>query len=399
MKLLFPKDFFWGTSTAAAQIETATNHIWKGVKARDGFVFGRTTDHEKQRISDADLLTTFGTVYRCGVDWARLQPTPLADFDPSVVAEYAHFFEYLTQKGTKIMFVLHHFAHPIWFEQKGGFVRRENLIYFSNYVEQCDFHFSKYISYWNTFNEPNVFVMNGYITGDFPPFIKNYFTANKVLKNLKKAHEAAYKRLKESSLDKPIGISFNTCWFEGLDPLGWAAATFVDWWFHKRAASHFEKVDFFGMSYYAYIPFHPTPITATENPKRLKRLGIAHDKMWGYRPEGLLNNMLYFWKKYRKPIVITENGVCTEPEQQRDEVRIKALKDYLKLVHEAIFQHKIPVLGYIYWSPWDNFEWNLGATFCFGLLKTNFETGERINTLSADFYRTIVKNNELEIDE
>lgn len=397
MKLSFPKDFFWGTSTAAAQIETASNHSWKGVKALDGYTFERTTDHEKQRLSDADIIAELGSVYRCGVDWARLQPSPLADFDPSVTAEYITFFERLTQKNVKIMFVLHHFAHPIWLEEKGGFQRAENLIYFLNYVEQVVFHFNKYVSFWNTFNEPNVFVLNGYITGNFPPFIKNYFTANKVLKNLQKAHESAYQMLKNNDATKPIGISFNTCWFEGLDPLGWLAANFIDWWFHRRAAKHFEMVDFFGMSYYAYIPFHPLPIIGAENPQRLTRLGIPKDKMWGYRPEGLLNNMLYFWEKYKKPIIITENGVCTEPENGRDAVRINALKDYLKLLHEAIFAHKIPVLGYIYWSPWDNFEWNLGATFCFGLLKTNFQTGERTNTPSADFYRKIVKDNAIEI--
>ena len=47
--LSFPKDFIWGTSTAAAQIETASDHIWNGVKAIDGSILNDTIEHEKQQ--------------------------------------------------------------------------------------------------------------------------------------------------------------------------------------------------------------------------------------------------------------------------------------------------------------------------------------------------------------
>ena len=47
--LRFPDHFIWGTSTAAAQVETASDHIWKGFAAKDGYVYDRTTDHEKRR--------------------------------------------------------------------------------------------------------------------------------------------------------------------------------------------------------------------------------------------------------------------------------------------------------------------------------------------------------------
>jgi beta-glucosidase len=38
MKLTFPDNFVFGTSTASAQIETAFEHDWQGVKARNGTV-------------------------------------------------------------------------------------------------------------------------------------------------------------------------------------------------------------------------------------------------------------------------------------------------------------------------------------------------------------------------
>ena len=47
MRLQFPQDFFWGTSTAAAQIETASEHSFKGMRAKDGHIFDRTSDHDR----------------------------------------------------------------------------------------------------------------------------------------------------------------------------------------------------------------------------------------------------------------------------------------------------------------------------------------------------------------
>jgi len=49
----------------------------------------------------------------------------------------------------------------------------------------------------------------------------------------------------------------------------------------------------------------------------------------------------------------------------------------------------IPVLGYIFWSTFDNFEWDLGKKYRFGLLRVDFETCERKNTAAAEFYQDV----------
>ena len=92
MTLTFPDDFAWGTATSAAQIESASDHNFRGLRARDGRIFERTTDHERRREADAVDIARFGTVYRCSVDWARLQTRAFAAFDKGVVAEYRAFF-------------------------------------------------------------------------------------------------------------------------------------------------------------------------------------------------------------------------------------------------------------------------------------------------------------------
>ncbi len=388
MRLTFPNDFLWGTSTAAAQIETASDHNWKGVRSRDGHIFDRTSDHEKRRDEDVEHISRFGKVYRCGVDWARLQTEPFGKFHHEVVVEYQDFFKKLHDKGVQVMFVLHHFTHPSWFEKRGGWLYEENIGYFSDFVKKCIHNFGRYASMWNTFNEPNVYAYNGFVSGNFPPFKKNLFKANDVLKHMGIAHKAAYTMLKVYDKNKPVGISLNTAYMESNGLLGMPVAYFADWWFNRRAAAHFEMVDFWGLSYYAHILFNPMPISEVHSPGKLAKMGIPHDKMWAYKPEGLLHHLRYFHKKYGKKIIITENGICTDDNQKR----IKAIKDYMQIVHAAI-REGIYVQGYIHWSIYDNFEWDLGPTYQFGLMRIDPITKDRLDTEAARFYEKMTKEN------
>jgi beta-glucosidase len=392
MQLQFPNDFFWGTSTAAAQIETASDHNWKGLTSRDGHTFDRTADHERRRDEDVEHIARFGTVYRCSVDWARLQTEPYGKFHHAVVEEYELFFKKLEAKGMKIMFVLHHFTHPKWFEDKGGWLYEENVSYYSDFVKKCINSFGHRVSFWNTFNEPNVYALCGYLLGAFPPHRKSYFKANEVLKNMSIAHNTAYTMLKVYDKNIPVGISFNTCSFKAKNLLSIPAVKFSNWWYHKRAAALFENCDFWGLSYYAEIYFDPLPISEIHRPGMLDKMNIAHDKMWAYKPEGLASILQYFHKKYGKKIIITENGICTD----NDEQRIQAIKDYLKIIHDAIRQG-IYIQGYVFWSTFDNFEWDLGPSYKFGLLRLDMETKDRIDTEAARFYENVTKTNTVEI--
>jgi beta-glucosidase len=388
--LKFPDKFIWGTSTAAAQIETASDHIWKGVPALDGSVLDQTIAHEQQRAEDVEYIARLGSMYRCGVDWARLQKSPNALFEAAVVEEYQTFFRALNDKGVDILFVLHHFSHPIWFEEKGGFANKKNIPLFLNYVEQCIKCFGPFVRNWNTFNEPNVFVMNGYILADFPPFKKNFFLANRVIKIIGQAHDQAFDLIKKTYPNHPIGISFNTAIFRGLNVLGKIAASFTHWWFNLHAAKPFIKCDYWGLSYYALILFDPNPLTEIDRPGELAAKGYPHDKMWAYYPQGLDHMIRFFYKKYRKPILITENGICSDDPR----ARIASMQDYLKHCHNILLDG-IPLLGYIHWSTFDNFEWHLGNTFQFGLVSVDMKSMKRTWTAAASYYEELTKTNTL----
>lgn len=390
--LTFPQDFKWGTSTAAAQIETASEHNWKGVVAIDGAVFERTTDHELRRDEDLGYITRFGTVYRCGVDWARLQLGPRAPFQEEVVQEYREWFDKLRAEGMEIMFVIHHFTHPLWLENEGGWTKEDAIPVYVDFAQRCVDHFGDQVAYWNTFNEPNVYALNGFMVGHFPPFRRNYFAASRVIDMMGKAHDIVYEVIKARYPNAPIGISLNTGWFDGQNWLGNLAAKFMDWWFHWRTAKRFEKVDYWGVSYYAYIPFKPGPITEIDNPGELAKMGLEHDQMWGYRPEGLGRIIRRIYQKYGKPVIVTENGICTDDPNRR----IAAIKDYLSVCHQLI-EEGIPLFGYIFWSTFDNFEWKLGNTYRFGLITVDWRTMNRAVTAAADFYQKVTEENRVEV--
>ncbi len=390
--LKFPEGFIWGTSTAAAQVETAGDHNWNGVKTKDGYTFTRTTDHEKRRDEDIEYIQQFGSMYRCGVDWSRLQLEAFAPFEPNVVEEYRDFFKKLNARGTQIMFVIHHFMNPNWFEKNGTWLNEDNLTAFVDYAKKCVDHFGDLVANWNTFNEPNVYAANGFFTGIFPPFKKNYFKANRAIKNMGKAHDIVYDIIKKKYPDIPVGISCNTVYFKGTNILGKLVAKIADWWFINFAPQHFAKLDYWGLSYYAYMPCTPFLISEVDYPGKLAKMGYQHDKMWAYVPSAFKEIIHRFHKKYNKPIIITENGICTDDPQKR----INSIKDYLQIMHEVI-QEGVNLKGYIHWSTWDNFEWNLGPTYRFGLVKIDLDTMERQMTDAGLYYAKVTQDNGLEI--
>ena len=120
MKLTFPDNFIFGTSTASAQIETAFEHDWQGVKARNGTLFERTTDHEKRFKEDAAIIASVAPNYRMGLMWSKLQRAPFATFDLQAAQEYHLFIQDLKSKKIGIMMVLHHFTNPLWFSMKAS---------------------------------------------------------------------------------------------------------------------------------------------------------------------------------------------------------------------------------------------------------------------------------------
>lgn len=394
MKLNFPKNYIWGTSTAAYQIESAGDHDWKGVLSIDGTVFDKCSMHDHHRMEDLELICKLGNGYRMSCDWSKLQKAPYAPFEQNVVDEYVAFMQELKNRGIHLQLVLHHFTNPLWFSAIGSWEKDGNRAIWLDFVKKSVDTFGQFVDTWNTFNEPMVYITNGWLLGAFPPFKKGkLFLARRVLKEISKAHDEAYDIIKKAFPAKPIGISKNTVKFVGEVFPGQLLAKIADYWFMEYGANHFQKTDFQGMSYYARIPFRPLPITEIDNPGKLKALGRRYDQMWEYRPVEFYHILHRYWKKYKKPIIITETGLCTADAA----VRTESIKEYAYWVNKAI-EDGIPVLGQFYWSTVDNHEWNLGLSYRFGLVSIDFDTFKRTMTTAGEFYGQVARENSIEVD-
>ena len=392
MKLIFPKDFKFGTSTACYQIETAVGHDWLGVTGRDGYVLHRTTDHEFRLNEDVDIIASLAPNYRMSLMWSKLQRMPYAYFDRETTTHYHRLLTKLKERKIDIMMVIHHFANPVWFARMKGWEKEKNISMWTNFAKKLVDEFGNDVSSWNTFNEPNLYTSMGWLAKEFPPFKTNVLQARSVIRNMAKAHDEIFHYIKLKYPQATVGISLNNTLFEGENIAGKIPASICDWLFMEYPASLFSKADFFGMSYYARIGFDPSPITFLNSPQKIRKFNKPHDDMWEYYPQGLVDCMERFWKQYRKPIVITENGYCSSD----DAKRIGSIKDYMRLIHAAI-QKGIPVHAYYHWTAWDNFEWCLGPTYQFGLYECDLETKERRRRPSADLYSSLAYSNEITV--
>ena len=91
-----------------------------------------------------------------------------------------------------------------------------------------------------------------------------------------------------------------------------------------------------------------------------------------------------------KEIFITENGIATDNDDERIEFVTTVLKD----VHKFQEENK-NIIGYLYWSLLDNFEWDLGYQMNFGLVEVNKNDYSRKPHKSAYWFGNISKTNNL----
>jgi len=62
----------------------------------------------------------------------------------------------MEELGLEPNVTLHHFTHPTWFEDLGGFRKEENIPLFVEWAQFMFRTFHKRIRLWATFNEPTV---------------------------------------------------------------------------------------------------------------------------------------------------------------------------------------------------------------------------------------------------
>ena len=113
--------------------------------------------------------------------------------------------------------------------------------------------------------------------------------------------------------------------------------------------------------------------------------------------------LVWLKQQYNDPeIIVTENGFSVYGEHDReltaalqDTDRVTYIKGYINEALKAVKLDGVKLKGYFVWSLLDNFEWDDGYRFRFGIHRVDFDNPKRPRTpkLSAEVYKEIVANN------
>ena len=156
-----------------------------------------------------------------------------------------------------------------------------------------------------------------------------------------------------------------------------------------------HTLDFIGLNYYTRdfvkntgfsIPGLLGDLCTLEHHQRV---GKRNDLGWEVYPEGLAH-FLKSYAKYKRPILITENGIPVD----RDEERWTFLFLHLWQVARAV-SDGIPVVGYLHWSLLDNYEWADGFKARFGLIGVDYATQARTIRESGRKLAEVIARNAL----
>ena len=415
----FPKGFLWGTATAAHQVEgnNTNNNWWKWEQE------GHTAHKSNLACDwwggrwreDFDRAAEGGqNAHRLSVEWSRIQPAP-DRWDEDALEKYRAMLRGLKERGILPMVTLHHFSDPLWLGEMGGWETDAAIPLFEKFVRKTVEALKEYCTLWCTINEPNVYAIEGYIRGHFPPGKADLKLALQVQANMVRAHAAAYRAIHEIQPEARVGYALH---FRPQDPARtWSPLDrlmrnikfeAINMAFPSAIStgvmrSPVGKVsvpeakgtqDYFGLNYYSV----DTVAFDLRNRAELfsrsfypEGTDLADAGQNANQPDGFFWAFKWVTRLYPNlPILVTENGI----EDIADRIRPRYLAQHVHAMWRAV-NFNWPVKGYFHWSLVDNFEWERGWTQRFGLWGLDPETQKRTKRPSADLYAAICKENGL----
>ena len=423
--LRFPQGFLWGTASSAYQCEGGnTNNQWYRWEQQEHILSGeacaRAANWWENAEQDFDLAEQMeNNALRLSVEWSRVEPSE-GRWDTAAIDRYRTMLHGLRQRRMKPVVTLHHFTDPLWFADRGGFTRSDNIRYFVRFAEHVVYALRDLCDFWVTINEPNVYAAEGYITRVYPPGEQNLLRGLRVLRNLMQAHVKAFYAIRRLQPESMVGYCLHYRLFDPaslFSPLDQGVAAIQESFFNWAPLQAAETGrftfplnlvlapiarataarDYHGVNYYTreMVRFDPT-LPAELFGRRFVRPDAPRndpglDNSFGeIYPPGIYRVLKAIYRRTRgnKPFYITENGFC----DARDDRRPGAILEHLAMLHRAIGEG-IPVRGYLHWSLVDNFEWNDGWTARFGLIEVNKHTQKRIPRRSASMFGEICRAN------
>lgn len=443
--MAFPKDFVWGAAAASHQIEGASRVDGKGESVWD--MFGRkkgaiwrehtadvACDHYHRYAEDVALWQTLGLqAYRMSVSWPRILPDGTGKPNEAGLGFYDRLVDSLLAAGITPWLTCFHWDFPVALYHRGGWQNRDSADWFADYVSLLAERLSDRVRHFMTFNEPQCFVLMGLETAVQAPGDK--LREREVVlaqHNVLRAHGKAVQALRAHA-KQPLSIGYAPVGVTSIpaseDPRDLAAANQrmaspdparwdnVSWYdpvflgkypqaapwlghlprgFERDLETIAQPIDFCGANIYAAAVVRAGADGAPELVPELPG-APATAFNWPVTPAALFHGPRFLHERYRKPIVITENGLsCRDwisvDGAVHDPNRIDFMTRYLRELHRAA-EAGVPVQAYFHWSIMDNFEWQEGYKERFGLIYVDYQTQKRTPKDSALWYAKVIASN------
>jgi len=408
------KKFFWGASTASHQVEGNNYNqwtVWEELNAEklaanakksysylknwdeiktqatnpNNYLSSNGVDHYNRFEEDFDLAKSIGlNSFRFSIEWSRIEPNE-GEWNQVEIDHYKKYILEMHKKGLEPFMNIWHWTMPVWFTGMGGFEKKKNLRYFDRFVKKIAEEFLVDVSYILVLNEPLVYASMSYLSGNWPPNLKRPIRTIIVLVNLTRAHKIAYRNLKARKPSIKVGIAAHITNFKTAKNnfVGKTVVKISDYlwnlWFLNRIE---QELDFVGINHYFTNYFKDWKFN--NNPDK-----PVSDMGWYMEPASLDLAIENIWFKYKKPIIISENGLADRNDKNR--------KWWLEETFTSLNRSKkkgVELFGYLHWSLLDNFEWAYGWWPNFGLISVNRDSMERSKRKSSEYYSSFIKKHQ-----
>ncbi|CAK0763359.1 Beta-glucosidase A [Gammaproteobacteria bacterium] len=432
----FPKDFLWGASTSAYQIEGALYAdgrgpcVWDTFTAagriQDGSTAAQACDHFRRWREDIALMQQAGfNAYRFSIAWPRIIPTGTGMVNNRGLSFYDRLVDELLEAGIRPMACLYHWDLPQPLEDRGGWFGREIIQPFAEYAQVVARRLSDRVKDWMMLNESNVVSIFGYGVGEHAPGHKlGEEGILKALHHQNLAQGMALRAMANERSELTLGTVLNLqpCRAESERPEDIAAALRWDAVWNRVALDGLLRgqipevlaerminivqpgdeeiirypIDLLGINYYSRMTMkHETghPFDVWWGDPHCDRWTFMN---WPVQPDGLYDLLVELKQKYGNlPVYIAENGAAYDDQVDdygaiHDVERVRFIKDHLEEVSRAL-RDGCNVKGYLCWSLLDNFEWAFGLSKRFGIVRVDYDTMARTPKDSYRFFRAVVK--------
>ena len=401
--------------------------------------------HYKEDIA---LFAEMGfKTFRMSINWTRIFPNG-DDEQPNEkgLQFYEDVFKELKTYGIEPLVTLSHYETPIALTNKwNAWADRRTIDCFVRYAKTCFERYNGLVKYWLTFNEINCISFGGFMAAGVasrdPLMIANA-TRNQLLASALAVQEA-HKVNPDMMVGNMIGYGASypyTCNPE--DVLKQRKAQYnVDFYSdvqargyypnyklkeYERANLDFEltkedqeilangTVDFITFSYYMSNCVSADP-EVLANQKGNMLMGVKNpyltESEWGWQidPVGLRISLNDFYTKYRKPLMVVENGlgardIVTEDGQIHDDYRIDYLRAHIEQMDKAINEDGVDLIGYTPWGCIDLVSASTGEMAKrYGFIYVDIQDdgtgdGKRMKKDSFYWYKKVIASNGVDLD-